>query len=236
MTDSIEVIKEYTNKTKLKVGMLGFHPQRKEHIDADPHDPENKRFAQWEEEEERDLDNRFTPLSPDEKRAVCGLVYLNTRKTMQATFYREIKLGVDGLVRLIGNMHAALRKRDPQTYRHMYIWIQIYLKREFDRVSEKSTPEKLTRTEDIDSTLKLVDKQIAQIFGVAEDMKAGEIEPNKQYQFAIRANRIIEKTEKLRALIEEKASESPESTPPNETETDTHPRYSPTPGLYSPHY
>ena len=234
-TDSIEVIKEYTTKPKLKVGMLGFHPQRKEHIDADPHDPENKRFAQGEEEDERDLDNRFIPLSQDEKRTVCGLAYLSTRKNMQATFYREIKLGVDGLVKLIGNMHVALKKRDPPTYRHMYIWLQILLKREFDRINERLTPDKLTRTEDIDSTLKLVDKQITQIFDVAERMVVGEIEPSKQYEFASRVNRIIDKTENLREMIEEKASEDPASTPPSETETDSHPQYSPTPGLYSPH-
>ena len=232
-TDSIEVIKEYTTKPKLKVGMLGFHPQqKKEHIDADPHDPENKRFAPGEEEDERDLDNRFIPLSQDEKRTVCGLAHLSSRKNMQATFHREIKLGVDGLVKLIGNMHVALKKRDPPTYRHMYIWLQILLKREFDRISDKLTPEKLTRTEDIDSTLKLVDKQITQIFEVAERMEVGEIEPSKQYEFAKRVNRIVDKTENLREMIEEKASEDPASTPPSETGTDSHPQYSPTPGLY----
>ena len=124
-------------------------------------------------------------------------------------------------------MHAALRKRDPKTYRHMYIWIQIYLKREFDRISEDSTAEVLTRTEDIDSTLKMVDTQIKHIFSVAEKMKAGEIQPNKQYQIANRANLIIERTEKLRVLIDEKASESPDSSPTNNFEEDQQVRFSP---------
>ena len=77
-----------------------------------------------------------------------------------------------------------------------------------------------------------MDKQITQIFDVAERMEVGEIEPSKQYEFASRVNRIIDKTENLREMIEEKASEDPASTPPSETGTDSHPQYSPTPGLY----
>ena len=138
---------------------------------------------------------------------------------MEPIFYREIKWGVSGLVKLIGNMHAALIKRDPKTYRHMYLWIQVHLKREFDRISKDSTSEMLTKTEDIDSTLSLIERQIVQIFGVAESLRAGEIQPGLQYHLGARTDLIAKKAEKLRILISEKASESPEKLSPNSQAT-----------------
>ena len=116
--------------------------------------------------------------------------------------YDDIKLGVSGLTRLVGNMHAGLIKRDPKEFRHTYIWIQIQLKREFDRLSTDYTPDKLMRTEDIEHTISFVERQ-------AIKCKMGEIPPNKLDKLRVRTGFLVQKTKKLNALLEDLASNSP---------------------------
>ena len=77
---------------------------------------------------ETELGNQFRPLYRDERRAVVGLANINSRKSLEIIIHDEIKLGVAGLSRLVGNLHAGLFKRDPKNFCHNYIWIQIQLK------------------------------------------------------------------------------------------------------------
>ena len=50
--------------------MLGYFPQGPEDtvIESDPRDLENKRFKSWAKDKEAELENQFTPLTPDEKK------------------------------------------------------------------------------------------------------------------------------------------------------------------------
>ena len=65
----------------------------------------------------------------------------------------------------------------------------------------------------------IIERQIVQIFGVAESLRAGEIQPGLQYHLGARTDLIAKKAEKLRILISEKASESPEKLSPNSQAT-----------------
>ena len=193
------------------VSNLGYVQKDKDdtQVMVDIHDFGNKRFAEWPEDEETELDNMFTRLLPDEKRCVAGLAYINSRKMMEITFYEDIKWGVSGLQKVIGNMHAALIKRDPKTYRHNHVWIQVQLKREFDRLSKNYSPENMTRTEDLERTLSYIDKQAVAIFKVAHKCRVGEIQIDRLDALIKKASKTAQKILNLGTTLTCLASDSP---------------------------
>ena len=70
-------------------------------------------------------------------------------------------------------MHAGLYKRDPIDFKHNYIWIQVQLRREFDRITTEYPPDK-RREEEIEDTIAFVTKQILDMFTMANSLnKAG---------------------------------------------------------------
>ena len=178
----------------------------------DIHDPNNKRYKKGTKELEMELENAFRPLYPDERRAVVGLANLDSRKSLEIIIHDEIKLGIAGLSRLVGNLHAGLYKRDPKDFRHNYIWIQIQLKREFDRISTEYSPDKLTKTEDIEHTISFVTKQILDMFAMAIKLEKREIPNNKLENLRVKTKFMALKSQKLNKVLEDLASNSPKRT------------------------
>ena len=71
------------------------------------------------------------------------------------------------------------------------------------------TPDKLMRTEDIEHTVSFVERQIMDMFNMAIKCKMGEIPPNKLYKLRVQTGFLVQKTQKLNALLEDLASNSP---------------------------
>ena len=106
-------------------------------------------------------------------------------------------------------MHAALIKRDPKTYRHNHVWIQVQLKREFDRLSKNYSPENMTRTEDLERTLSYIDKQAVAIFKVAHKCRVGEIQIDRLDALIKKASKTAQKILNLGTTLTCLASDSP---------------------------
>ena len=81
------------------------------------------------------------------------------------------------------------------------------------------TPDKLMRTEDIEHTVSFVERQIMDMFNMAIKCKMGEIPPNKLYKLRVQTGFLVQKTQKLNALLEDLASNSPRKTTNWETGT-----------------
>ena len=108
--------------------------------------------------------------------------------------------------------HAGLYKRDPEDFRHNYIWIQIQLKREFDRISTEYSPDKLTKTEDIEHTISFVTRQIMDMFAMAIKLEKGEIPNNKLENLRVKTKFMALKSQKLNKVLKDLASNSPKRT------------------------
>ena len=208
---ALKIIKEYPSKKVLVLGQLGYIQKGPEdtQVKYDIHDPTNKRFKKGEKELETELENQFRPLNSDERRAVVGLANLDKRRSLEIITHEEIKLAVAGLSRLVGNLHAGLYKRDPKDFRHNHVWIQIQLKREFDRISTDYSPERLTRAEDIGHTVNFVTKQIMDMFAKACKLEKKEIPRGELDSLKVKTGYMVKKSQKLYSVLEVLSSNGP---------------------------
>ena len=191
-------------KKVLVLGQLGYIQKGPEdtQVKYDSYDPTNKRFKKGEKELETELENQFRPLNSDERRAVVGLANLDKRRNLEIITHEEIKLAVTGLSRLVGNMHAGLYKRDPKDFRHNHVWIQIQLKREFDRICTEYSPERLTKAEDIGHTVNFVTKQIMDMFAKACKLLKKEIPRGELDSLKVKTGYMVKKAQKLYSALE----------------------------------
>ena len=77
---------------------------------------------------------------------------------MEPIFTSEVTLLTDALCKGATNLSSITRKRDPSTFRTQLTTIISLLRREFDRVNFPATY--FTTTEDINATLRMVEKQL----------------------------------------------------------------------------
>ena len=127
------------------------------------------------------------------------------------------------------NLHAGLYKRDPKDFRHNYIWIQIQLKREFDRISTEYSPDKLTKTEDIEHTISFVTKQILDMFAMAIKLDKKDVLHKQLENLRVKTKFMALKTQKLYKVFEDLTSDTPR--PPKSINCDTNAQLSET--IYS---
>ena len=215
--DGIEIIKEtgpskeHQNKRGLVLGQLGYTRTGKDdtRVKTDIYDPENKRFKKGPKDLEMELENGFRQLYPDERRAVVGLANLDTRKSLEIITNEEITLAIKGLSRIVGNLHAGLYKRDPIDFKHNYIWIQVQLRREFDRISTEYSPDKRTKSEEIEDTITFVTKQILDMFAMAIKLDKKDILHKQLENLRVKTKFMALKTQKLYKVFEDLTSDNP---------------------------
>ena len=213
--DGIEIIKEtgpskeHQNKRGLVLGQLGYTRTGKDdtRVKIDIHDPENKRFKKGPKDLEMELENGFRQLYPDERRAVVGLANLDTRKSLEIITNEEITLAIKGLSRIVGNLHAGLYKRDPIDFKHNYIWIQVQLRREFDRITTEYSPDKQRKEEEIEDTIAFVTKQILDMFTMAGTLNKEDVPKNLLEKLKVETKFMMLKTQKLFKVFEELTKE-----------------------------
>ena len=124
----------------------------------DPYDKYNKRFAESDWNLESELNASFRSFTNTDKRVIRGLAETNNRRDMEPIFTTEVTLLTDALCKGINNLSSITRKRDPKAFRSQLKTIISLLRREFDRVNFPITY--FTVTEDINATLRLVEKQL----------------------------------------------------------------------------
>ena len=135
------------------------------------------------------------------------LKYKNTRKSLEIITNEEITLAIKGLSRIVGNLHAGLYKRDPIDFKHNYIWIQVQLRREFDRITTEYSPDKQRKEEEIEDTIAFVTKQILDMFSMAGTLNKEDVPKNLLEKLKVETKFMMLKTQKLFKVFEELTKE-----------------------------
>ena len=143
---------------QVKAGQWGYRPISWNKVGRDPYDKYNKRYAVGDWTLEGELNESFRSFTNTEKRVIRGLAETNNRRDMEPIFTSEVTLLTDALCKGVTNLSSITRKRDPLAFRTQLKTIISLLRREFDRVNFPTTY--FTVTEDINATLRLVEKQL----------------------------------------------------------------------------
>ena len=101
-----------------------------------------------------------------------------------------------------------LYKRDPKDFRYNYIWIQIQLKREFDRISTEYSPDKRTKSEEIEDTIAFVTKQILDMFAMANSLDKKDVPQKQLEKLRVETKFMMLKTQKLFKVFEDLTTDS----------------------------
>ena len=96
---------------------------------------------------------------------------------MEFIWTNEVQLLADALCKGVTNLSSITRKRDPINFRTQLTTITSLLKREFDRVNFHATY--FTTTEDIISTLSLIEKQFKEL---THKVKMKNVEQTEEVQ------------------------------------------------------
>ena len=96
---------------------------------------------------------------------------------MEPIFTSEVTLLTDALCKGVTNLSSITRKRDPSTFRTQLTTIISLLRREFDRVNFPATY--FTTTEDINATLRMVEKQLWEL---THKVKMKDVEQTEEVQ------------------------------------------------------
>ena len=107
----------------------------------------------------------------------------------------------------MGNLHAGLYKRDPIDFKHNYIWIQVQLRREFDRITTEYSPNK-QREEEIEDTIAFVTKQILDMFTMAGGLNRKDVPQKQLEKLRVETKFMMLKTQKLFKVFEDLTTDS----------------------------
>ena len=177
---AIQIIDTHLHSTygeQVKAGQWGYRPRRKNNLERDPYDRHDKRCKVGDMRLESELNEMFKCFTNTEKRVIRGLAETSNRKDMEFIWTSEVQLLADALCKGVTNLSSITRKRDPINFRTQLTTITSLLKREFDRVNFPLSY--FTTTEDIISTLSLVEKQFKELI---HKVKMKNVEQTEEVQ------------------------------------------------------
>ena len=126
---------------------------------------------------ESELNASFSCFTNTDKRVIRGLAEISNRKDMEPILTSEVQKLTDALCKGVTNLSSITRKRDPPAFRTQLSTITNLLKREFDRVQFHY--KYFTTTEDIISTLSMVEKQLKEL---TEKVRMKNVEQTEEVQ------------------------------------------------------
>jgi hypothetical protein len=161
----------------VRAGQWGYRPSGKTNLERDPYDKQEKRYKVVDLKLENELNASFSCFTNTDKRVIRGLAEISNRKDMEPILTSEVQKLTDALCKGVTNLSSITRKRDPPTFRTQLSTITNLLKREFDRVQFHY--KYFTTTEDIISTLSMVEKQLKEL---TEKVRMKNVEQTEEVQ------------------------------------------------------